>query len=162
MPHRGHEHPALVGPAAGWQLGGGLVRGQLHHRACHRRVLQHGAGAGAGAGPAGGPEGGAGGDPQSWLRLNLDVGVRVHPGHPLSGAGASARPLLLSICSLLSLSRHLGSSSSCHFLLMAPLSCLAATCPEASGPCQPLPQVGDSEAGEPAGTIPFLPRTSVA
>ncbi|XP_029776302.1 alkaline ceramidase 2 isoform X3 [Suricata suricatta] len=41
MPHCGHERPALVGPAAGWQLGGGLVRGQLHHRACHRRVLQH-------------------------------------------------------------------------------------------------------------------------
>nr|KAF6314090.1 alkaline ceramidase 2 [Myotis myotis] len=40
----GHEHPALVGSAAGWQLGGGLVRGQLHHRACHRRVLQHGIG----------------------------------------------------------------------------------------------------------------------
>ncbi|XP_032736401.1 alkaline ceramidase 2 isoform X2 [Lutra lutra] len=44
MPHSGHEHPALVGPAAGRQLGGGLVRGQLHHRACHRRVLQHGIG----------------------------------------------------------------------------------------------------------------------
>ncbi|XP_027471035.2 alkaline ceramidase 2 isoform X4 [Zalophus californianus] len=44
MPHSGHEHPTLVGPAAGRQLGGGLVRGQLHHRACHRRVLQHGIG----------------------------------------------------------------------------------------------------------------------
>ncbi|XP_024602939.1 alkaline ceramidase 2 isoform X2 [Neophocaena asiaeorientalis asiaeorientalis] len=44
MPQSGHELPALVGPAAGWQLGGGLVRGQLHHRACHRRVLQHGIG----------------------------------------------------------------------------------------------------------------------
>lgn len=38
-----HGHAAVVGPAAGRQLGGGLVRGQLHHRARHRRVLQHGA-----------------------------------------------------------------------------------------------------------------------
>uniref|UniRef100_A0A8C3C0F9 Alkaline ceramidase n=1 Tax=Cairina moschata TaxID=8855 RepID=A0A8C3C0F9_CAIMO len=36
-----HGHVAVVGPAAGRQLGGGLVRGQLHHRARHRRVLQH-------------------------------------------------------------------------------------------------------------------------
>ncbi|XP_069908913.1 alkaline ceramidase 2 isoform X2 [Oryctolagus cuniculus] len=50
MPQSGHGRPALVGPAAGWQLGGGLVRGQLHHRACHRRVLQHGAGRGSGDG----------------------------------------------------------------------------------------------------------------
>lgn len=34
---------AVVGPAAGRQLGGRLVRGQLHHRSRHRRVLQHGA-----------------------------------------------------------------------------------------------------------------------
>uniref|UniRef100_A0A8B9UGR5 Alkaline ceramidase n=1 Tax=Anas zonorhyncha TaxID=75864 RepID=A0A8B9UGR5_9AVES len=39
-----HGHAAVVGPAAGRQLGGGLVRGQLHHRARHRRVLQHGIG----------------------------------------------------------------------------------------------------------------------
>lgn len=50
MPQSSHGYPVLVGPTAGWQLGGGLVRGQLHHRACHRRVLQHGAGRGSGDG----------------------------------------------------------------------------------------------------------------
>ncbi|XP_030326517.1 alkaline ceramidase 2 isoform X2 [Strigops habroptila] len=39
-----HGRAAVVGPAAGRQLGGGLVRGQLHHRARHSRVLQHGIG----------------------------------------------------------------------------------------------------------------------
>ncbi|XP_021108563.1 alkaline ceramidase 2 isoform X5 [Heterocephalus glaber] len=39
-----HGLPALVGPASGRQLGGGLVRGQLQHRTRHRRVLQHGIG----------------------------------------------------------------------------------------------------------------------
>lgn len=57
MLQSGHGRPALVGPPAGWQLGGGLVRGQLHHRACHRRVLQHGAGRGSGRRAGGRREG---------------------------------------------------------------------------------------------------------
>lgn len=71
-----HGRDAVVGPTAGWQLRGGLVRGQLHHRARHRRVLQHGArwegrrvrGPGTGAGC----EGGSGACPGT-VPLRLEV-----------------------------------------------------------------------------------------
>lgn len=139
MPHSGHEHPALVGPAAGGQLGGGLVRGQLHHRACHRRVLQHGAGAGAGAGT--GLEGGLeGGDvPNRGCAWNLDMGLCVYLGYALSRATVDPRAPSSALLPALHLSSSVpiptsGLISPCHFLLMSLLSCLTCTCPEASGP----------------------------
>lgn len=68
---------ALVGPAAGRQLGGGLVRGQLHYRARHRRVLQYGAvPGGAGAAAAWAP-GGCG-----WASVRRRAGPAAARGVP--------------------------------------------------------------------------------
>lgn len=90
MPQSGHGRPALVGPAAGWQLGGGLVRGQLHHRACHRRVLQHGAGRGRGDGRRAGGRGLSprAAAPGTWTFAGF-IGAILAPGPELIHAPSS-------------------------------------------------------------------------
>lgn len=100
MPQGGHERPALVGPAAGWQLGGGLVRGQLHHRAGHRRVLQHGAGRGSGDGRrAGGRRlSSSAAVPGAWTWLSACIWGILSPGPESTYAPFSARSFQLSIC----------------------------------------------------------------
>lgn len=129
MPRGGHERPALVGSAAGWQFGGGLVRGQLHHRAGHRRVLQHGAGAGVGTagGLAGGPPAGAAA-PGTCAQLPARLrGARSTPP-PLRAPSALRLP------SLLSLPLSPGLSSLLLSFLTALWCCSVPTRPGASDP----------------------------
>lgn len=165
MPQLGHECPALVGSAACWQLGGGLVRGQLHHRACHRRVLQHGAARGSGDGRrAGGrrlsPSAAV---PGTWTWLSacmwgvLSPGPESTPTPPLRAPSSSSVPLSCSY------RRHLGSaSSSCHFVLIALLCWLVPTRPGASDPRCPSASLGQLRSVNLPGQLPSSPGISVA
>lgn len=159
MLQSGHGCPALVGPAAGWQLRSGLVRGQLHHRACHCRVLQHGAGRGSGW--AGGRREGA--VPVSAAKQA--VGVRGCPRQSHStptSPGATSSSISARISS--PYPGFMGSSSSsCHFLLMALLSRLATVIREPGVRVNPFFQFGSFGDMNPLGQLPYsLPRIFVA
>lgn len=150
MLQSGHGRPALVGPPAGWQLGGGLVRGQLHHRACHRRVLQHGAGRGSGR--ANGRREGAvpvAAVPGSRQWVTVDVRGRSHstPPSPVTAPSSISARLPGPYPGDLG-----SSSSSCHFLLMALLSCLTPVVREPGVRVNPSFQFGSVGDVNPQGS----------
>lgn len=160
MPQSGHELPALVGPAAGWQLGGGLVRGQLHHRACHRRVLQHGAECGSGDGSRARGRGlsPSAAAPGAWTWVCVCLWGIFAPGPESTHAPSPALlPVLHLSSSPVPIADIWAHPPLSHFFLMALLSCLVLTCPGASAPCQPILPVWVIGGGEPARTTPFVP-----
>lgn len=157
MLQSGHGRPALVGPAAGWQLGGGLVRGQLHHRACHRRVLQHGAGRGSGR--AGGRREGAvpvavAPGSRRWVTVEVRGSHSTPPSPCASSSSIFCIPLR-------SLSRA-PLALPVIFLLYGSIVSFGSRGPGAKGPHQPILPVWVIWGREPTGAAPFLlPRIFV-